>query len=698
MAIIDMLGKHLVSLTILTCVCAQDWSAYHGGVDNTKHSRLSQITTENVARLKLAWRFDTGDAGPGTEMQCNPLVVSGVMYATSPKLRVVAVDAVTGKQIWRFDPHGAAKVTGSFRNRGLNYWESGGDARIYFASGPWLYALNAKTGQPVAGFGQNGRVDLRRDLGRDASSLTITVTTPGVVFGDKLILGSLVSEGLPAAPGHIRAFDVRTGAVKWMFRTIPAPGEPGYETWPKDAHTYIGGVNSWAGLALDEKRGLLYVPTGSAAFDFYGANRIGDNLYANCLLALRAGTGELVWHFQFVKHDVWDRDLPSAPTLVTVQHNGKRVDAIAQITKSGHVWVFDRETGESLFPFEERDVPASDIDGEVLSRKQVLPLKPAPFARQQLTEDVVTNRTPQAREVVLGRLRTLKSGPQFTPPSREGTIIFPGFDGGGEWGGGAFDPDTGLFYVNANEMAWILRLVPKQTGATQNGRTLYLRNCAACHREDLAGSPPSFPSLKNLASKTTDAQALALMKNGAGRMPGFARLKDPALDAILRYLMKGEQKEVIQTATEPSPIDQKYTIDGYNKFLDPDGYPAVAPPWGTLNAINLNTGEYAWKIPFGEIPALVAQGLRHTGSENYGGAVVTSGGLLFIGATDHDAKFHAYNKRTGALLWEFTMDAAGNATPATYEVNGRQYVVIGAGGGKSGTKSGGSYYAFALPE
>ena len=698
MANTDMLGRYFASLTILTAVCAQDWPAYHGGFANTKHSTLSQITTENVSRLKLAWRFDTGDAEPGTEMQCNPLVVRGVMYVTSPKLRVLAIDAASGKQIWRFDPHGQAKVPGSFRNRGLNYWESGGDARLYFASGPWLYALDAKTGQPAPDFGINGRVDLRANLGRDASNLTITVTTPGVVFEDKLILGSLVSEGLPAAPGHIRAFDVRTGAVKWMFRTIPAPGEMGYETWPKDAHTYIGGVNAWAGLTLDEQRGLVFVPTGSAAFDFYGSNRIGDNLFANCLLALNARTGERVWHFQFVKHDLWDRDLPSAPTLVTVQRNGKPVDAVAQITKSGYVWVFDRETGQSLFPFEEREVAASDVDGEVTAHTQVMPLKPAPFARQQLTEDVVTNRTPQAREMVLSRLKTLKNGPQFTPPSREGTIIFPGFDGGGEWGGGTFDPDTGLFYVNANEMAWILRLVPQQSGGAQNGRTLYLRNCAACHREDLAGSPPSFPSLKHLASRSTDAHAMEVMTKGAGRMPGFARLKQPALNAILRYLMTGEQKEVIQTASAPSLIDQKYTIDGYNKFLDPDGYPAIAPPWGTLNAINLNTGEYAWKIPFGEIPALVAKGLRHTGSENYGGAIVTTGGLLFIGATNHDAKFHAFDKKTGALLWEYTMDAAGNATPAMYSVNGRQYVVIGAGGGKSGTKSGGSYYAFALPK
>lgn len=695
----SMLGRSWILLTFAAFGAAQDWPAYHGGPENTKYSPLAEINTANVGRLRLAWRFDTGDAFQGSEMQSNPLVVRGTMYVVSPKLRVFALEAATGKQKWVFDPNQGSPVTSRMRNRGLTYWESGAERRLYIASRNWFYSIDADTGQPAAEFGRNGRIDLRENLGRDASNLTITVSTPGVVYRDMIILGSLVSEGLPSAPGHIRAIDARTGKLRWIFRTIPWPGEPGYETWPKDAYTYIGGANNWSGMALDEKRGLVFVPTGSAAFDFYGANRHGDNLYANCLIALKAATGERVWHFQFVRHDVWDRDLPAAPTLVRVKRDGRTIDAVAQITKSGHVWVFDRETGKSLFPFEEVKVPASDVDGELLARSQPLPLAPAPFARQRFTEEIVTRRTPEAHRAVLERLRKLRNGPQFTPPSREGTILFPGMDGGGEWGGASWDPETGLLYVNSNEFAWIVRLVPRRTGSGLSGRTLYNRDCAGCHREDLAGSPPEFPSLKDIAKRRTERQVSEVIRKGAGRMPGFGHLREPALEAITRYVMTGEDRQAgAPVSGQASPIELKYNLDGYTRFTDPDGYPAITPPWGTLNAINLDSGEYAWKIPFGEFPELAAKGIRNTGSENYGGGVVTAGGLLFIGATNADRKFRAFDKRTGKLLWEYTMDAAGNATPATYAVNGKQYVVIGAGGGKWGNPSGGSYYAFALPE
>ena len=304
-------------------------------------------------------------------------------------------------------------------------------------------------------------MDLREGLGRDPKLQSISATTPGVVYKDLLILGSIVSEDLPASPGDIRAFDVRTGRIRWTFHTIPRPGEYGYETWPKDAWTYIGGVNDWAGMSLDEKRGWVFAATGSASFDFYGANRLGDDLFANCVIALKADSGERVWHFQGVRHDLWDRDFPAAPTLVTVKRDGQPIDAVAQITKSGFVFVFDRETGRPLFPIEYRPVPASDVDGEVTAATQPLPLRPAPFARQMLTPDIVTTRTPEAHQAVLEQLQTLRSGGQFTPPSLQGTVVFPGFDGGGEWGGPAFDPETGVLYVNSNEMAWILRLVPR---------------------------------------------------------------------------------------------------------------------------------------------------------------------------------------------------------------------------------------------
>lgn len=693
-----MLGR-IALFTLPLALAAQEWPVYHGSYANTKYSPLRQIHTGNVASLQLAWKFDTGDAGKETEMQCNPLVRHGVMYVSSPRLRVVALDAATGKPLWRFDPHeGKDPGAGKFRHRGFNYWESGNDRRLYFAAGPWLWCLNARTGEPVRSFGKMGRIDLRENLGRDASNLTVTVTTPGVVYKDLLILGSLVSESLPAAPGHIRAFDARTGKLRWIFHTIPHPGEFGHETWPKDAWQYIGGANAWGGLALDEKRGIVFAPTGSATYDFYGANRHGDNLFANCLIALDAATGRRLWHFQFVRHDVWDRDLPTAPTLVQVRRNGRTIDAVAQITKSGHVWVFDRVTGESLFPWREIDVPPSDVDGEKLSPKQVLPLKPAPFARQEFTEDLVTRRTPGAHADVLARWRKYRKGPQFTPPSLEGTILFPGFDGGGEWGGATWDPETGLFYVNSNEMAWIIKLVERKNEKRVTGRTLYLRQCAACHRDDLSGSPPEFPSLVNLAGRRSVDQVQAIVAKGAGRMPGYAHLGERSLDAILAYILQGQEKEVTDAPRAPSPIDLKYRLDGYVRFTDPGGYPAITPPWGTLNALDLNTGEYAWRIPLGEIPALAKQGLTNTGSENYGGSVVTAGGLLFIGATNADAKFRAFDKRTGRLLWEYQMDAAGNATPATYMANGKQFVVIGAGGGKWGNPSGGTYYAFALPD
>ncbi len=677
----------------------RDWKVYGGGPDNIHYSALDQINLNNVQKLEVAWTFDTGDAFPGSQIQCNPIVARGVLFATTPKLRVIALDAATGSLRWSFNSNEAREDVGRKRNRGLTYWEDGKDQRIYFVDSHFLYALTASSGKPVPVFGEKGRVDLREGLGRDPEEISISVYTPGVVFKDLLILGSVVAEELPSAPGWIRAYDLHTGKLRWTFHTIPNPGEFGHETWPKDAWKYTGGANSWGGMSVDEERGLVFVPTGSAAFDFYGADRVGDNLFANCLIALKAETGERVWHFQTVKHDVWDRDLPAPPSLVTVKRDGHRVDAVAQITKSGYIFLFERENGKPLFPIEYRRVPASDVDGEVLAETQPFPLKPPPFARQVFTEDMVTQRTPEAHKAVLERFRKVRSAGQFMPGSREGTVVFPGFDGGGEWGGASFDPETGLLYVNSNEMTWILRLLPRfiQKGRSSN-RDLYLTRCAGCHGENLQGSPPEFPSLVGIGNKIPEADIVTLILRGKGRMPGFARLQSQAVQAIARYLISGQDSAVVTEAEEPSPNELKYTIDGYNKFLDPEGYPAVQPPWGTLNAIDLNTGEIVWKIPLGEFPELVNRGMRNTGSENYGGSVVTAGGLLFIGATDYDRKFHAFDKATGKLLWETTLPAAGNATPATYEADGRQFVVIAAGGGKWGQPSGGSYVGFALPK
>jgi quinoprotein glucose dehydrogenase len=640
--------------------------------------------------------LDTGDAFEGSEIQCNPLVLNGVIYATSPKLRVMAIDGATGKELWSFNPYEGAPVRNKQRNRGLMHWTDGKQSRLYVAAQYKLYSLDLKTGRPDGAFGGQGWIDLRDDLGRPKEGLTVGLTTPGVVYGDLLIIGSICSEGLPAAPGDIRAYDARTGKLRWAFHTIPHPGEFGHDTWPKDGWKNFGAANNWAGMALDVRRGLVYVPTGSSAFDFFGANRPGNNLFANTLLCLDAKTGKRVWHFQAVKHDVWDRDFPTNPVLVTVRREGKLIDAVAQATKSGHVYVFNRVTGESLFPLEEKAVPPSPVAEEKMAATQVLPTKPEPFARQRLTEDMLTTRTPEANRIARERLKTVRSNGQWEPPSLEGSIVFPGFDGAAEWGGQAFDPETGLFYVNSNEMAWILRLVPraKATAAT-NGRRIYIRSCAGCHRDDLGGSPPEFPSLKGLGAKTDAASLDKILRAGVGRMPGFAHLGNASIEALKAYLLTGEEKEVV-VAPSSSVFDQAYTTDGYNKFLDPDGYPAIAPPWGTLNAISLDTGNYAWKIPFGEHPELAAKGMKDTGSENYGGPLVTQSGLLFIGATNFDKKFRAFDKKTGKLLWETTLPFSGNATPATYSVKGKQYVVIAAGGGKSGAASGGVYVAFAL--
>lgn len=673
----------------------KDWSTYGGGPESTRYSSLKQINRENVRNLKVAWTFDSGDAYLGSEMQCNPLVVNGVLYATTPKVSVVALNAATGKLLWRFDPHQGRKVLGKMRNRGVAYWSDGRQGRIFVAVRQYLYSLDAKNGEPVATFGASGRVDLRENL-RPGEKEIVSVNTPGIIYKDLLIVGSITSETLPTPPGDIRAYDVRTGKLRWTFHTIPRPGEFGYETWPKEAWKYAGSANNWTGMALDLKRGLVFVPTGSAAYDFYGANRAGDNLFANCLIALRADTGERVWHFQAVRHDIWDRDFPSPPTLVTIKRDNRLVYAVAQTTKSGHVYLFEREMGKPLFPIEDRKYPASDIEGEATAETQPLPLKPEPFARQQLTADMITKRTPEAHNAVLERFKKLRSAGQFIPGSREGTIIFPGYDGGAEWGGSAFDPETGLLYVNSNEMAWILTMVESPPASKRvNGRELYTKECASCHGADLSGAPPEFPSLRVIDDRYTESELMTLLFQGSGRMSSFARLGSDRVKAVLDYVTKGEEKDV--TAEERSPMNMKYLSDGYKKFLDPDGYPAIQPPWGTLNAIDLNTGEYAWKIPFGEYPELAAKGMTNTGSENYGGPIVTGGGLIFIGATCYDNKFRAFDKRTGKVLWEASLPAAGNATPATYEVNGTQFVVIAAGGGKSKNPSGGSYVAFALP-
>ena len=686
-----------------------DWPSYLGDKARSHYSPLKQINAKNVNQLKVAWTYQSGGERPDgrSQIQCSPIIVDGVLYGTSPELVLFAINAATGKELWRYSPlagggdHQALGV-----NRGVVYWADGEDRRILYTAGSTLHAVNAKDGKSISTFGDGGRVDIREGLGRDASKLYVIATTPGIVYRDLLILGSRVSEGPgPAAPGHIRAYDIRTGKMAWVFRTIPHPGEVGYETWPADAWKYIGGANSWAGTALDEKRGIVFVPTGSAAFDFWGGNRIGQNLFANCLIALDANTGKRLWHYQFVHHDVFDRDPPAPPNLLTVQHNGKSVDAVAQVTKSGHVFVFNRETGEPLFPIEERTVPKSDLQGESTWPTQPIPLKPAPFARQLFSADEITDISPESRKMVLDKFVKLRPHALYMPPSREGTIIFPGFDGGAEWGGAAVDPHAGILYVNANEMPWILTMVetkPRGGATLSNGQQIYGQICATCHGVNRSGDPArAFPSLEKIAEKLKKPDIIQLLNTGRGMMPSVAFLSTEQKEAVAGFLL-GEIP-ASRAGDQPAEsgndalISEPYTHTGYNRWLDTNGYPAVKPPWGTLNAIDLNTGEYVWRTPLGEFPELTARGIPPTGTENYGGPVVTAGGIIFIAASK-DEMFRAFDQKTGKILWQTKLPAAGYATPATYMVNGQQFVVIACGGGKSGTKSSDAYVAFALPK
>lgn len=675
-----------------------DWPEYLGDPERTHHSSLRQLDTANVHRLRLAWTHHTRDSG---QMQCNPIVVGGVLYGMTASTQPFALDAATGRERWRWRQQGAVLYNTS---RGVAYWADGDDQRILFTNGPWLYALDARTGKPIESFGEGGRVSLKTGLGAVAHDRFVVSNTPGTVYGDLIIMPLRVSDGTDPAPGHIQAFNVRTGRLVWVFRTIPLPGEPGYETWPKDAYRNpdVGGANNWAGMALDRHRGIVYVPTGSAAADYYGGNRLGKNLFANCLLALDAKTGQRRWHYQFVHHDILDRDAPAPPNLVTVRHGGKRVDAVAQVTKHGYVFLFDRVTGRPLFPIREVPAPASDLPGERAWPTQPRPVKPAPFARQTLSVADVSPYADNRRELEEIIRRSRYAGP-FTPHSRQGTLIFPGFDGGAEWGGAAVDPE-GVLYVNSNEMAWLVALddlQPRESLAAKNpGERLYATRCTACHGADRAGNPASgIPTLVGIGQRRRADEVAGIIANGKGMMPAFGSLTEPERKVLLAFLFgqnEGGNAPEPGVAGAPARTTVPYRVARYGKFLDNRGRPGIRPPWGTLNAIDLNTGEYRWKIPYGEYPDLVAQGITGTGAESYGGPVVTAGGLLFIAGTK-DRKFRAFNKRTGKLLWETTLPAAGFATPSIYQVGGKQYVVIACGGDKLGAPKGDSYVAFALP-
>ncbi|MDB5207595.1 MAG: PQQ-binding-like beta-propeller repeat protein [Flavisolibacter sp.] len=706
-----------ISLLVLSA-CKQKkaytgWATAKGSAEAIHYSSLTEIDTTNVTQLEVSWEYHTGDADTvhHSQIQCNPIVIDGILYGTSPQMKLFAIDAASGKEKWVFNPFDTLagnKVAFFIMNnsRGVAYWTDGAeDKRIYYTAGSQLYCINAANGKPVATFGDSGRLDLHDGLDRDVKDLFVTSTSAPTIYKDLLITGTRVDEGPAAAPGHIRAFDVRTGKRRWIFHTIPYPGEPGFESWEDTtAYKFIGGANAWSGFSLDVERGILFAPIGSASYDFYGGKRLGNNLFANSLLALDAGTGKRLWHFQQIHHDVWDRDLSSPPALVQLKKEGKTIDAVALTTKSGFVFLFERETGKSIYPIEERPVPTtSDLTGEKLSPTQPYPTKPSPFMRQSMTEgDINLFLSDSSYADIKTRRASYKNDNMWHPPSLQGTIMFPGLDGGSEWGGPSYDPETNMLYVNANEMPWLITSIAVKNKAAakenygQAGMRLYQSNCMTCHGREQQGSG-NFPALTGAEKKYSLAAFDALLQSGRRMMPAFKQLNTGEREAIASFVLNEtalKNKPFVATIKD-DPTSLPYSITGYHKFLSKEGYPAISPPWGTLNALDLNTGEWIWKKTLGNDTSF-KKAKAPTGTENYGASVVTAGGLLFIGATK-DGKFRAFNKRTGTLLWEYNLPAPAYATPAVYELAGRQYIVIACGGGKMGTKSGDSYVAFALP-
>lgn len=663
-----------------------DWPIYGGTTNADRYTKITQIDTSNVNQLEVAWTYRTGDNDSlPADFQCHPIIVNGMMYLTSPKVKLIALDAATGAEHWKFDPF-ENREPEVHASRGVVYWENENDNRILFTAGARLYAINALNGQPIMSFGDSGYVDLHEGLGEGSEDLYVVATTPGIVYKDLLILGTRVSEGYDAAPGNIRAFNIITGKLEWNFATLVPNGDS----------TAKGGANAWAGFSLDPERDMVFVPTGSAAYDFYGADRPGENLYANSIIALKASTGKYIWHYQTVHHDLWDRDLPCQPVLLTVNHNRKKIPAVAQATKTGFIFLLDRMTGKPLFPVEERAVPVSDMPGERSWPTQPFPIKPAPFTRQLFREEDVTDISKRSHDSVLKVFKTVRSEGQFVPPSLKPVMMFPGFDGGAEWGGLAADPRKGILYINANEMPWILTMVDgNKIQSKGKGEGLYIRNCASCHGADKMGDQHNFPSLVGIEKKYRKQEIEQIVENGRGRMPGYKQLKPKDRASIVSFIMNEKENE--EEIKDRKPPANNFVSTGYNRFFDPEGYPAVKPPWGTLNAVDMNTGEYLWKVPLGEFDSLTQRGIPPTGTENYGGPVLTASGVLFIGATK-DKMIRAFNASNGKVLWKYKLPAGGYATPSTYMVNGKQYVVITAGGVKMRSEPGDYVIAFALPE
>ena len=660
------------SLENETSTSDSNWDTYLGDSARTHYSPLIQITRENVDQLELAWRYDSGEVRKGgSTMYTSPLIVDGVLYGLSPKLIAFALNAATGEEIWRFDPGGNGAP-----QRGLMWWEDANERRLIYASGRELIALDSGSGEPITSFGDNGRLDLRPS--EDSGPFFTSV--PGIVFEDMLIMGFSTSESSTSHSGMIRGFDVRSGSELWRFNSLPLTGGLGSETWEEGSLVEAGGANNWTGMALDEERGMLFVPTGSATPDFYGASRTGDNLFANSLVALDARSGEYRWHYQTVRHDLWDRDLPSPPTLVQVERDSVTLDAVAVATKSGHLFLFNRDTGESLYEIYEVDGIASELPGEEAATSQ--PVSSVAFTRQEFE---MTTRNAEAIAHVSEVIAPLDQRP-FAPPSTEGILFYPSYDGGAEWGGAAYDPAGNKLILNAQEIGGIIRLYEIPEGFSNRG--VFAENCAACHGENLEGTDRGI-NLIGITGRLDAGETREIVMQGRGAMPAFDSLPTVEINAVISYIRNPEAADVDVASTE---ID--YAFAGYIRVRDHEELPGNTPPWGTLNSIDLATGEIDWQVNFGNYPS--HPDLNY-GAESYGGPVVTASGIIFIGATP-DRKFRAYDTRNGAVLWESDLPAAGFATPAVYSVDGQQFVVISAGGGRMGPPSSSEYLAYRLPQ
>lgn len=682
---------------------------YKADAASTSYSPLEQINKQNVKELKIAWTFSPNDAIEGSRMsgsQCNPIVVDDVMYVASSQRTIFALDASTGKKFWSFDPYNGQRGGGSFR--GVTYWEDGNDKRILFTASDHLFALDAATGKPITGFGDSGKVSMNHGLRDDPSKISIKPTSPGIIYKDLIIIGNEVSELYGAQPGYIRAYNVRTGKLAWTFHTIPLPGEFGYDTWPKDAYKYAGGANSWGGMSIDDKRGLVFLSTGSPSYDFYGADRKGTNLFGNCVVALDAATGERKWHYQTIRHDLWDYDLPCPPNMVTITRDGKQIDAVAQVSKVGFVYVLDRETGEPLFPVEERKVPVSDVPGEEVWPTQPYPLKPKPFARQHITADDLSDFSKKSNDSLRRWFASLRYDGLFTPPSVKGSLNVPGTIGGAEWGGAAYDPTRSVLYVKSNEAPEIDKLVKVSGNINQaeSGKTVYMTLCASCHKENRQGEEPLYPSLVGLRNRMTEEQALNKIKVGGGKMPPFAAAVRGNEKALIDFLFNKRSREEADIeeirSNQQSTAENKTTHNdsllylntaAYALLRDSEGRPFLKAPWATLNAIDLNTGEYLWTVPAGNIPEWQKPGEPRTGATGSPGPMVTAGGLVFLGGT-RNKMFEAYDKDNGELLWEIKLPGMASSTPASYISKGKQYIVVSVAGDENNPS--GSVAAFGI--